>query len=318
MKSEILNQLTEITKSEIARLGYNVSMQDYSDVPMYEWKAPPLIVEGSLFGIDCRDLMQVSISLNLEDFVLAYETFLYACAYEEQINLQEVCVLFKLNRHQGFSLFPSADITNLYNFVPALAALAYYNYEAEIRNIDYLSFSICVGRYAFGVTETEILNNEGLKIGRGPKPQFSRPHPNLGRRRYIPETELSKKFSKILKGLAVLGSPQEDLDAIQQAMTYIICDNSSEARGLWGLNDELNFTHPHIIDDALQMAREFRIYTEPLTFLKGLLCPRVLGTGNFVKFFGASKSTSDVRLNELDLRLDELTQITLKERELKC
>lgn len=317
MNLDIAKELTSEIKAELLSLGVDWQAVAFSDsVRGKVWRAPPLIHEGFTYGIDNRDLMQVSIPLSFEDFEKAYEQHVGWCSLGLLERFPVTKREFALTMTKATQLLPETNINTLYNFVPALAALAYYNYGGEIETMNYQSLVVTVGPYKFGVKNGEAMSNTGEDYCRVPNKAYLPPHVVYGRRRTLIETQLSTRFSTILENAKMRSG--ESLNCMEAAMALLICNDCLAIKELWLLGNTGVTSYPKAVQEMLQVARTFRDYQDPLTFLKEQLVPFSVTAEKFFSVFGRSRKITPDRLDELDRGIDYLIEETNRERESIC
>ncbi|MDI1360633.1 hypothetical protein [Methylotenera sp.] len=316
MSPDNIIELTQKVKDAISASGINWIDFIHGEVPPnVTWKAPPLILEGSLYEMNKRDLLQVSISLSYEEFHQQYELYIYALANGIKPSTKELCLSFGIPLNQLPRLFPRAEADDEFNYVPALASLAYYNFNGELEIDEFFNFVVACGRYKYGVRKLAAVTNESDFTY--PRSSFVAAHPNFDRRRYLEDTELSNRFSILLENLKSRLSP-EALEDMRFAMTLLIINETALTRDLWGFSKWIGLSHPDTVDDMLNMAGDFRTYQQPLDYIRGVLVPEVLNATQFKSFFRGARNSSPSRLTELDMILGEVKQFIKNEREKKC
>ncbi len=317
MNVEILKSLTRAVKASIAGLGGDWVELIYGDPVLgREWKALSLVMTGSTYEFKNRHLTKVSIALSLDKFVEAYEKAIkLTLKYDEYTQLRKTKQLFGLTDKQVTLLFPVPDKEITYVNFPALAVLAYDNYDGEIVISDYNSFVVKVGDFRFGVDDGKVITNSGKVYKPQAKPQYAKPHLLYGRRRSLANTNLAKRFSTILGGLNCASLDEGVVNELITAMTILLYYETPEIAGLWGISKDNNKAFPHAMIQTLKIAEDFDQYIDPIGFLRDQLIPFALSQKQFRECFGSEKVSSPEDFTRVRYALAELTAKLKRERD---
>lgn len=315
----ILKKLSLTIKAKIKSFGGDWKDYIYDDpVSCQGWRSPPLAHSGSIYGINNRDLMQVSISLSLLEFVDAYEDYLKLCAAGRYGSVQGVGAMFGLTAAQAEKLFPDADHDRKYNYIPAIASLAISSYSGDLVIEDFSRYVVSVEGFNFGMDRGMPVSN--YLPGEHPEDKDKTVKPSLifGRRRELSNTKLAERMSTIYKGVKDLPMSEQDRRELKDAMIMVIYHEDETLHDEWLVGKSAIHSYPKMVLDSLETAKTFRAYLDPIGFLRDLLVPFVLSNQELSSRFGKSQRVNPDRLDEIGRDLDELIKNLKDESEKIC
>jgi hypothetical protein len=315
MRTELLADLIRQTKQKIAVMSSDWMTLSYREVPkpMY-FKALPLDQEGQLFGVDLYWYMQVYTPLNFLEFVDVYESQVLGDLAGNRMMFPELCEALQITQAEGNSVFQEYEFNSVLWALPGLAMIAHRNFSGEVEWHGFYNLKITVGNCQFGVW-----NNRGLS-NRGEAPlnhgyNITRAPTNYYKRRMFVSSPLTELFSNIYHNLKDEGAPKDDLDELKLAFTLMLGNDSQLLRNTWLVGDTLIHQQPETLFNAVELASEYRLYINPISYLRSQLVPLVISLPEFSKLIGLNRKMSDDRYPVIDNALQQIKINLMKERE---
>lgn len=308
MRQNLVKDLSRAIKAKIAAAGGDWKAHIYDEVVSHQgWKSPPLVHNGSIFGFDFKDLINIPINLSFDEYFEAYEDFLRLASSGKQNHTGRWATMFGVSKHQASMLFPKVDIHNRYNHLPAIASLAVSNFGGCVAVADYQRYVVVVEDCHFGIQNGEPMANYSGDLVTEKFTKGTPPSLIFGRRREVPDTKLAARLSTIFKATLSLNLSAQERREMKEAMIVLIFLDGEELRQEWLVSDKSLYSFPEAVLEALSIAKSFRDYLDPLGFLRDQLIPNAISSRQFNEIFGNKRKMTQARFYELDLRLMQLT-----------
>jgi hypothetical protein len=315
MKENIIKKLSDTIKARFEAAGCDWKAHIYDVVVSHQgWRSPPLLHNGKILGFAYSDLMWVNIPLDFEEFVLAYEDYLRVASAGKENHTGRWAAAFGLPNHQASMLFPEGDRGNRYNCLPAIASLAAMNFEGVVSVSDFNRYLVSVSDFEFGI-DNGVPSSNYQGTFKKDEPSTVRPSLVFGRRRQVPNTKLAQRLSTLFKALEVSSMSAQERREVKEGLIILIFHDTDALRDEWLVGKKTLFSFPGASLEALEVAKDFMEYLNPVGHLKDQLVPYVLTAKQFSDRFGNNKALNEARVGEIRRELAFLTEEIKKELE---